>query len=268
VPGNNVIGGLHANGSVDVIFDATRVAKEASFDRDTKACAVACHDRGGSRPRPLWTDKTPMTCNSCHLSPPPAHFAGACTSCHAEANATGTALAPGGLHMNGRVDLGDGSGACGACHGRGSDPWPRTAAHGAHESPTIAAPTDCVSCHTVPSTLFAKGHLDGVVTVTFSGHATDRGSSPAWNGASCSQVACHGARLADLPATPVWKDPQGTASACGACHGIPPMQHTASTSCDRSTCHGTEVSRSVAGVPSITNSGRPLHVNGVIDSVE
>ncbi|MEO8878545.1 MAG: CxxxxCH/CxxCH domain-containing protein [Polyangiaceae bacterium] len=266
-PGANVISGLHGNGAVEVAFDPTRVTPEASYDPTTKACAVTCHDRGGTRPNPKWSETTAMTCNSCHASPPANHFPGTCNSCHAEANADGTALNGGPLHMNGRVDLGNGNGTCGACHGSGSDPWPTTAAHPHHENPSLTAPLACSSCHTVPSAVIAAGHLNGVVDVRFSGLATARGAQPVWNGVTCSAVACHGANLADVPKIPVWNDPTPAAAACGACHGIPPSQHTASTSCDRSICHGTEITRDGFGIPSISKVGLSLHINGVIDSV-
>ncbi len=265
-PGTNVISGLHGNGAVDVIFDTTRVP-EASYDPTTKACAVSCHDAGGARPRPKWSETTAMTCSSCHSSPPANHFPGACSSCHSEANATGTALTGGPLHMNGRVDLGNGNGTCGACHGTGSDPWPTTAAHPHHESPSITEPIACASCHSVPATVLAPGHLDQPLSIAFSGLAVARGAQATWNGTSCTNVACHGAILADPAAIPVWNDPTLAASACGACHGIPPSQHTTSISCERSTCHGTEVARDGSGVLSITPLGLSLHINGVIDSV-
>ncbi len=266
-PGPGVIGGSHGNGSVEVIFDPATVSPEASFDRTVGACAVACHDRSGARPRPLWRDKGPLGCNDCHSSPPSNHFPGACTTCHREANAIGTALTGGPLHMNGKVDVGDGTNACGACHGSGSDPWPTTAAHSAHKSPSLTSPVECASCHVVPTSIHSPGHLDGVVQVKLSGRAVDRGVSPSWNGQSCASVACHGAGLVNTPAVvPTWTDPSGAAAACGSCHGIPPEQHTASTSCNRSTCHGAEVSISPLGVPSISAAGKSLHINGAIDS--
>jgi hypothetical protein len=43
------------------------------------------------------------------------------------------------------------------------------------------------------------------------------------------------------------------------------MQHTPSTSCDRSTCHGDEIARDTTGALSIAPGGRARHVNGVID---
>jgi predicted CxxxxCH...CXXCH cytochrome family protein len=265
VPGAQIIDGLHGDGTVEVTFNATLIGPEVSYDRATQACAVTCHDSGGLRPRPLWSETTPMGCNDCHLSPPPGHFSGSCTGCHSEANATGTALSGGPLHLDGRVELGNGSGECGACHGTGNDPWPTTAAHPAHESPTISAPVACASCHPVPTTVEDPLHLDGVVHVTFAGLALARGALPSWSGSTCSSVACHGANLADTPAVlPAWADTSGAAAKCGACHGIPPSQHTASKSCSDSNCHGSEVSLDVAGTPSITASGELLHINGVI----
>lgn len=267
--GAPVMGGTHGNGVVEVAFDPQRVTPEASYDPSTKQCAVTCHNRGGARPKPLWSETTPMACNSCHASPPANHFPGACTNCHAEANAAGTALSGGPLHMNGKVDLGDGSGKCGACHGTGDSPWPLTGAHPSHQNPSIAASVPCSSCHVVPQTILDPVHLDGTVHVTFAGLAIARGASPVWNGASCSETACHGAKLPDVPAVvPNWLDTSGAASKCGACHGLPPSQHTTSTSCSRSTCHGTETSEDGLGGSTITTSGKISHINGMIDFVQ
>ena len=200
--------GLHGDGHVEVIFDPTKIGPEASYDRATGACAVSCHDLGGQTPRPTWNETIAITCNSCHLSPPAGHYPGSCTNCHAEANAAGTALT-GPLHLNGEVDLGNGSGLCGACHGTGESPWPTTAAHPAHQNPTIALPIACSSCHVVPATITDPTHLDGTVEVTFTGLAVARGASPVWNGTSCTSVACHGANLADPAAVPVLGGPVG-----------------------------------------------------------
>ncbi len=267
VPGTPVIGGLHGDGVVEVTFDPTAVPGEASFDRSTGACAVSCHDLGGARPVVTWTEAaTPIGCGDCHASPPGGHFPGACTGCHAEANATGTALSGGPLHLNGKVDLGDGSGLCGACHGTGASPWPVTAAHSAHQTPTLTEPLPCSSCHVVPSQILDPVHLDGTVHVVFSGLATARGAVPAWDGTRCSNVACHGANLADPAAVPAWNDTSGAQAKCGACHGIPPSQHTTSMSCDRSDCHGGEVTLGSSGTPLISASGLALHVDGVVES--
>jgi predicted CxxxxCH...CXXCH cytochrome family protein len=256
--------GLHGDGHVEVIFDTTRIGPEASYDSATGGCAVTCHDLGGEAPRPLWSETVAVTCNSCHLSPPAGHYTGSCNNCHADANASGTALS-GSLHMNGAVVLGDGSGLCGACHGTGASPWPTTAAHPAHQNPMISLPINCASCHPVPSSITDPTHLDGIVEVVFTGLAVARGASPVWNGASCTSVACHGANLADPAGVPAWTDTSGDAAKCGVCHGVPPAQHTASTSCNLSVCHGSEVAISVLGVPSITASGDALHIDGIIE---
>jgi predicted CxxxxCH...CXXCH cytochrome family protein len=266
VPGSPIIGGYHGDGTVEEIFDTAAIGPEVSVDRSSEVCAVTCHDAGGRRPRPAWTEAKPVGCNDCHLSPPASHFPGPCTSCHAEANATGTSLSGGPLHLDGRIELGNGSGQCGACHGTGASPWPSSEAHVAHENSSISLPVPCASCHPVPSAIEDSTHLDGVVHVQFSGLAAARGANPAWNGTQCSSVACHGAQLVDPPAVvPAWADPSGAADRCGACHGIPPSQHTTSKSCGDANCHAGEVALDAAGVPSITPSGLALHINGVID---
>jgi predicted CxxxxCH...CXXCH cytochrome family protein len=110
--------------------------------------------------------------------------------------------------------------------------------------------------------------MNGIVEVALSGLAVARNARATWDGQSCSEVACHGAVLTDAPAvTPAWTDSTGAAKACGACHGIPPSQHTASISCDRSTCHGSEIDRTLTNV-AISASGKALHVNGAIDRVQ
>jgi predicted CxxxxCH...CXXCH cytochrome family protein len=266
-PGKDVISGLHGDGIVEVTFDKKTVGPLGSFDSATGQCSVTCHDFGGLRPKPSWNQTMPMGCNDCHLSPPPGHFSGSCTSCHTEANANGTALTGGPLHLDGRVELGNGNGTCGACHGTGSSPWPSTGAHPAHEKPTITLPIACTSCHIVPSSIFAPGHLNGVVDIRFAGLATARGSVPTWNGTACNGVACHGANLAETPAVvPVWTSTTGAAAECGACHGIPPDEdHTPSTDCNRSDCHGSEIGETAAGLPFITTAGLALHIDGIIE---
>jgi predicted CxxxxCH...CXXCH cytochrome family protein len=266
VPGATVIAGLHGDGKVEVTFDSTLTHGPATYDPASGACAVSCHQLGGLDPNVTWTQPpAPVGCNDCHLSPPANHYTGSCTGCHAEANATGTALIPGPLHINGKVDLGNGSGECGACHGTGTSPWPPTRVHAAHQNPTLTEPLACTSCHVVPATILDPVHLDGTVHVTFSGLATARGASPVWNGTSCTNVACHGANLADPAAVPLWSDTSGAQAKCGACHGIPPSEHTQSASCNRSDCHGSEVTLGANGAPLISAVGKLLHVDGIIE---
>jgi predicted CxxxxCH...CXXCH cytochrome family protein len=260
-PGDPVIAGTHGNGTVEVLTDAA-----LSFDPATKTCTNSCHARGGARPKPAWTETTPMGCGDCHASPPAGHFAGSCTGCHREANATGTAfLVSPVLHINGKVDLGDGSGKCGACHGTGDDPWPSTNAHPGHQAPVSASAAPCTSCHVVP-TAFGVGTdhpRGGSATVAFSGLAVTRGAPAAYSGGSCRAVYCHGAGLeGSTAATPAWADTSGVAQACGACHTTPPpAPHPASPAC--SLCHDDGLV--TPSGPQIAPAFAKLHINGVVD---
>lgn len=265
-PPEGVIGAAHGNGSVEIVFDP-KIAGSSTWDAQSRTCTTSCHARpGGAKPRPAWTDRGPLGCNDCHGSPPPAHSAGACSGCHREANATGTALSSPRLHVDGRVEIGDGSGKCGACHGNGDDPWPSTNAHGAHRAPGAAASVPCATCHTVPTAFGAgSGHpRGGAPTVVFSGRAGANGAPASFANGTCKDVYCHGGNLVGtIPATPAWNDTSGKASKCGACHGIPPGQpHIASTGCEL--CHGPGVETTPTG-PRIVPSKAELHVDGKLD---
>ena len=233
-------GRTHANGHVEVWFDYPIAGRAAAFDASSKRCTGTCHAHGGGRPEPVWTEAAarPLACNDCHGSPPPDHYPGACTTCHGEANATGTALASPKLHVNGHADLGDGSGRCGACHGSGDDPWPKSAGHAAHEAPSLAKPVACETCHEVPRPgdrhPLGKPRAD----VRLLGLATTGGhrASFAADTQTCAETYCHAGRGAAVPA-PKWND-GASARACGACHSNPPPPpHAPSTTCDG--CHPT-----------------------------
>jgi predicted CxxxxCH...CXXCH cytochrome family protein len=258
----------HGDGQVDVELDPARAGEGAMADHRDGTCTTSCHERGGDRTAPRWFLDEDLGCGSCHASPPADHYEGTCDRCHAEANAEGTALTPlpgGALHANGRVDLGDGSGTCGACHGEGDDPRPDQGAHGAHASPALAAPMGCAECHTVPETADAPGHLDRVpgAEVTFGARAAARGATPTFEGTSCREVACHGAGLGGgTHVTPDWYGTDGAAARCGACHGAPPpAPHPESEGCSALTCHGGYVT----GAGGVSELGRTVHTDGVVD---
>jgi len=158
-----------------------------------------------------------------------------CTGCHTEA---------------------EGPEACDTCHGAGPQGGPPpglgplstagAGAHAAHLKRSAAFdPVDCSACHLVPETLDAAGHLDDPlpVAVTFSGRALARGSEPVWDPASrtCSDVACHGAGLADGGAAALRWDDDAQPDDCTGCHGAPPTSidsgesHPDSTACEF--CH-------------------------------
>jgi predicted CxxxxCH...CXXCH cytochrome family protein len=248
-PALGELGGTHANGHVEVWFDRAIAGRTAQFDAEAKRCTGTCHARGGERPEPVWTDTREATCNDCHLSPPPDHqglYAGPCTGCHAEANADGTALTSPTLHVNGRVDLGDGSGLCGACHGSGDNPWPQTGAHAVHFQPAAARGVTCGTCHLVP--LPGERHPEGrgAAAVRLAGLAVRGGRRATFDPAtkSCAGTYCHEGSGAEVPA-PRWSDGP-SASACGACHGTPPPPpHPASSAC--ASCHPVDPDRHIDG---------------------
>ena len=251
--------GVHANGWVDVWFDYAVAGREARFDAASKSCSGTCHARGGARPAPAWSD-APMTCNDCHSSPPPDHYRGACTSCHHEANADGTALTKPVLHANGKVDLGDGSGRCGSCHGQGDDPWPKTGAHQAHARPKDARAVACETCHAVPSGAARHPEGKGAATVRLAGLATRGGRRASFDPVTktCAGTYCHEGAGALSP-SPRWTDT--TATTCTSCHGTPPpAPHVQTTTCGGAACHEGRTT----GLQ-MTPAGRLVHVDGVVD---
>lgn len=253
--------GVHANGYVDVWFDFAVAGRDARFDATNKSCTGTCHARiGGARPSPSWTGEARMTCGDCHSSPPPNHYRGPCTTCHREANADGTALTAPKLHVNGRVDLGDGSGKCGACHGQGDDPWPRTAIHQAHANPKNARPVDCATCHEVPQPGERHPEGRGTAAVRLSGLAARGGRRPLFDpvAKACAGTYCHEGAGGSSTA-PGWAD--GPGLGCGSCHSSPPPPpHPQSATCGGSSCHEGRTN----GL-ALTPAGRLGHVDGVTD---
>lgn len=257
--------GTHANGNVEVWLDYGLAGREARFDPTSKRCTGSCHSRGGARPEPTWSAVSDgaRTCGDCHSSPPPAHYKGTCTSCHKEADATGTALTEPVLHVNGKVDLGDGSGQCGACHGRANDPWPTTGAHAAHASPKGARAVVCETCHAVPEPGARHPLGTGGATVRLAGLASRGGRRPTWDPATktCAGTYCHEGSGGAVKA-PIWT--QGPpAGACGSCHALPPPPpHAQSNTCGSVGCHvGT-----TTATGELSANGRAVHVDGMLQS--
>jgi len=261
-------GGPHGNGAIEIQFSELAGGDLASYDAETGTCAVYCHDRGGERPMPSWGDEVVVDCNGCHLSPPPDHYVGTCDRCHAEANEDGTALFDGPLHINGVVDLGDGGGGCGACHGAGGDDaWPRTHAHDGHRAPTTTTQAPCADCHPIPDALDDPPHFDGAVNVELRGLAAARSVDPVYRPDTQTCVAaCHGENIDGRAVLrPTWTLPEEVAGRCDACHGLPPAStHPVAGACASTLCHGGEVAETPSG-PRITEPGRTIHIDGMID---
>lgn len=252
----------HMNTHVEVHFDYQVAGASALYEPRTTKCTGTCHARSGTTPEVLWRPSTgPAACGSCHGSPPKEHYAGACSGCHREANENGTSLENPVLHVNGRVDVGDGSGTCSACHGANGSPWPRSGAHASHASPKSARAVACETCHALPQP--GEQHpRGGGATVRLSGLAVKGGARASYDAQSktCSETYCHTGR-GGAQVSPVWALPSESAS-CSSCHAVPPPPpHTTNTSCGASGgCHQGSLS-----APNVfTANGKNAHVDGFV----
>ncbi len=143
---------------------------------------------------------------------------------------------------------------CTRCHGNGDNAAPPQSAHGATDwrDPSVGAhqahvkggalagPVPCQTCHVVPATVDAPGHMDSDhATVTFGGLAIADGAAPRWarETLTCSGTYCHGATLTRARGSnlaPVW-NAAGQAD-CGGCHAAPPPgPHPQNPACQE--CH-------------------------------
>ncbi len=314
---NGLHGGTHANGQIDVVLAPGVAGANASWDPTTKACTNRCHNatpdmksptQDAKRPTPSFDDKDKIQCGDCHGAPPSGpgghdpltnadyvHYVspdGTCTFCHKEVlvDATGnkSLKQPVVLHLDGKIEKGDGSGRCDACHGSVGAPddtllnaMPHTGSHERHLNPKWTNPIGCENCHVVPTKSSRHPVGDtGHGHVAFSGLATAAGfpAKPYQPGGSCS-VYCHSAIPQATDASgapqgvpnPVWgMGPSG--GACGACHGVPPPHHFEAGTCGGIFCHGGIVTpdptRSLndAGVV-FTDAGVGVHVNGAVNPV-
>ncbi|MFH1532132.1 MAG: CxxxxCH/CxxCH domain-containing protein [Pseudomonadota bacterium] len=171
------------------------------WDRQDATCgSVYCHGAGltlggGESPTPSWTfadGSHPGNCGGCHGAPPPApHPQGEdCNACHpGTVGPDGQIDLDGGLHIDGKVDLG--AMDCSACHG-----FPPEAPH--------VQDTTCTVCH--GGTVQADGAINE------EGGLHDDGAVQWAPGAeSCGK--CHG----DPPVPP---HPSATShTQCAWCHG-------------------------------------------------
>jgi predicted CxxxxCH...CXXCH cytochrome family protein len=265
-PGPDLFASAHVNGKVDLQFAAIAGA-DSRYAPESDSCSVACHQRGGEHPTPRWGAALPLDCNSCHLSPPLAHYAGVCSRCHTEMGEGASSLTPGALHLNGVVDFGSGDGSCGACHGERNDPWPRDAVHLAHRDTQLTTAIECTSCHEVPTVVAAPGHLDGRSEVRFAGRALFAPRAALYDASdkSCRNVACHAGALAQAPLAVQWTIAAPPGDGCSGCHSAPPPPpHVQQPGCGGALCHGAEVAGG-APTPAITASGRALHIDGVVE---
>lgn len=238
-----------------------------SWNRDARTCSgVYCHGatlRAPPASPPVWTyssepplaPPSTLVCGGCHGHPPPPPHprTATCQGCHPlTVRSDGNIHVAGGHHIDGRLDIGTGTGGlgCALCHGYP----PATGAHAAHVAfvpdpgsgnygstsilqdlfPTATATSappayffDCGSCHPLDP---AK-HMDGSVEVELQDAAAPAGSLKARSapgatydapGGTCSGVYCHsgGQETPVYVTTPAWAS--GAKLGCTGCHDNPP----------------------------------------------
>jgi predicted CxxxxCH...CXXCH cytochrome family protein len=247
--GHILRGGKADNAPAEIAF-APRAGAGAMFDGE-RCTNVACHgaalaNGGGTATSPRWSDSgSAGTCTGCHASPPPSHAQNQCASCH-------PASAP---HIDGTVQIGTTSG-CDGCHGSAGSPAPPrdlsgnpfttslgVGAHQAHlQAAALRGPIQCATCHQVPGSITATGHLDTPLPAEVE-------PSLGWDRATatCTTAWCHGS------SRPVWTQQGGVT--CGSCHGIPPATPSHTPNLPLSACASCHPR-------SVTPQGSILFVNG------
>lgn len=286
-----------------------------SYDTASAGCAsVYCHggafnDTAATNPKPHWTPvgADQAKCGTCHGLPPSNHKMGdlACSTCHGLVVDADKKIINAALHMDGKIELGNGQENCSACHGSAQTPAPPPDLSGSSDpsSVTVGAhlvhltmphalrgPLGCNECHADITAVDSPGHIDHPLPATvfpadnYTGIANADGAQPTWdrNSATCSSVYCHGGgthfasdTATTLFRTPSWIVPDTTAARCGACHGIPPLDGVTGheptarlTTC--TTCHPSTIDGS--GTLLFTDlpdgGSTTTHINGVIDVVQ
>lgn len=194
----------------------------------------------------------------------------ACAACHGapdDVSGGSSGLSCTACHPNGAT-------ACNVCHGspaNAAPPRPTSGSErpfeisvGAHQTHvrggSLGRAFDCDVCHAVPQAYSDEGHIDASpAEVLLSGLATADDAVATWDAeqATCSAY-CHGVTLTGGTNTePTWSVVDGSESACGACHGVPPpTPHVQRADCYA--CHPT-----VDAAMTFINPGN--HIDGEVD---
>jgi predicted CxxxxCH...CXXCH cytochrome family protein len=283
-------GHLGSDPPADLTWGALATADGAApqYDATSHTCTDSyCHgatlEPSGSNTAPVWTvvDGSQDACGTCHGAPPsaPEHpyvrVPTDCGPCHPY-----TGLDPDDhlTHVDGVVDLVEPL-ACNVCHGgsssdapplgvtgQSSTADPGVGAHQSMLSTSLTTSMTCVDCHQLPTLWNDVGHYDSDLPaeINFSGRAQLNAMVPVYSRPTCSNTYCHEPNALDTAATkgvPVWTTVDGTYSACGSCHGYPPVHalHLLGTDCY--TCH-----YMVVGADHTTIIDQSLHINGTVDA--
>ena len=272
----------------EVVFTgvATASSHTPTWDRALLRCADSwCHGPSAASvaPSPEWTSAAPLGCGSCHGTPPPAPHPQIddCSRCHGDVVAPDdVSIMDRSRHVDGVVDLAFDT-ACTACHGSVNPAPPvdlsgatatTSAGVGAHQTHVLgtvrARAVPCAECHSVPSTVLEAGHVDSFppAELIFSGAAVAFGGAPSYAAGSCQNTSCHGGVFPKGHASggsntaPVWTTVDGSQSACGTCHGLPPPPPHPLGSLNPvcSACHENIAS------DNLTFVNPELHVDGVV----
>ncbi|MCU7494351.1 MAG: hypothetical protein HF314_04440 [Ignavibacteria bacterium] len=206
-----------------------------------------------------------------------------CQGCHTNYNAGGTGTSCRSCHTQQA-----GPEACNTCHGDFSNPnyiappedtndSTRTALRGvgAHSSHLytnqIGKAVVCSECHTVPTSVFQPGHIDGrPAEVNFGTFTVSKSiSAPVYNPSenpTCANVYCHGnfafsrdsaaaqnryiylenQITGNITNTPTWTElivSRATSQVlkCGTCHDMPPKGHVGHGTFTISSCAGCHI---------------------------
>ncbi|HEY8076651.1 MAG TPA: CxxxxCH/CxxCH domain-containing protein [Labilithrix sp.] len=170
-----------------------------------------------------------------------------CTTCHGDAARTA------GAGVDPQVSVAP-------PHGTNGETLTSQGAVGAHmahltQTDLSATPLKCNDCHVLPT---AMDHANGVVDIAWGPFAKAGGANPDFNGATCTNVYCHGGFPGGRNVfAPSWT---GGPMNCGSCHGTPPPTppHT-NPAAPCSNCHGAGYDATAQTVNKAT------HINGVID---
>lgn len=248
------------------------------------SCVTGCHGSaavGGSKPVPVWTtvDGSQSTCGSCHGTPPPAPHPAVsnCATCHPTMEEGSLTFRDPASHIDGKVDVvGAGAtGGCTSCHGSATSSAPpkdlsgdtvaTAAGVGAHVVHLAASnwrrAMPCTSCHIVPTTANAPGHIDGDNRSELKFDTLNPAAIYSAASSSCSNLYCHSNGRGNTGVIS-WVTPG--ALACGSCHRLDGTgmsgdhrKHIIEEGMKCSQCHGEVINAAQV----IINPN--LHVNGV-----